>query len=168
MIWRRFAWLLVILFIAIIIWEVVEIKRLRSDINSISSNDVNNSLQSLISIQSKISERVEHIENLEESALWGNKDDPVSWITHQADASMVKVIGVEHIPAEQVSEYQHTTVKIIVQGDYNPLGRFINLLERSPNALKINSFRIKRKEYTPEHIIMDLSLSYFHKPEKSS
>jgi Tfp pilus assembly protein PilO len=89
------------------------------------------------------------------------------WVTQQADGLDVSIIGVERLPAKYVSVYSYMPINITVRGDYNPLGRFISNLERSPNMVRIDSFRIKRKEHTPEQVVMELSLSYFQRAEGS-
>ena len=92
----------------------------------------------------------------------------MSWLTHQLDDTCVQLIGVEHLPVELVLNYQNTPVNVTIRGDYDPLCRFINRLERSPSAVRINSLRIRRKEHNFEHVVMNLSLSCFQKVRKSS
>ena len=55
----------------------------------------------------------------------------------------------------------------LLRGDFHPLGRFINQIERSSSVIRINSMRIHRKEYTPEHVVTDLSIAYFQKVVES-
>ena len=155
-----------ILLIGVVVWEAIDLKGMYGKIASARSEDADDADQRLASLRGQLVDYRGYIENLEELALWQPETDPMSWLTQQADDSDVQIIGVEHQPVEDISGYQHVPVKITVRGDYNPLGRFINKLEYSPNAVRIDSFRIRRKQYTPEHITMDLSLSYFQKLEK--
>jgi Tfp pilus assembly protein PilO len=166
--WRRLAWLVILLLITTIVWGAVDLKEMYEKIASASSEDTHDVSRRLVSLEKRRANHGQRIESLEKLALWPSGESLMSWLTQQAHDSDVTIIGVEHLPVEEVSEYQHIPVKITIRGDYNPLGRFINKLERSPNKVRIDSFRIKRKEYTPEHVIMDLSLSYFQEMEKLS
>ena len=166
--WRKFTWLVIPLLIFIIVWLSAEINGAYEKIDSAKSGDADNINQHPASLQKRIANYREQIEKLEKFAIWQPGADVMSWLTQQANKSGVGIIGVEHLPTEEFAEYQHIPIKITIRGDYNPLGRFINKLEHSPNAVRINSFRIKRKEYTPKHITMDLSLSYFQKVGMSS
>ena len=166
--WRRFAWLLVLLLGITIIWAVADLKGTYEKIASARSDDADSIDFRIASLQKRIANHRAHLEGLEKLTLWPPEADIMSWLTQQADDSDVRIIGVEHLPVEQMSGYQNIPVKIIIRGDYNPLGRFINSLEHSPNAIRIDSLRIRRKEYTPEHVIMELSMSYFQKVEESS
>ena len=114
-------------------------------------------------LQERIAGQREKLAGIENLTLWPTNSDPMMWLTQQADDTGVRIIGVEHLPVEQTSIYQNVPVTITIRGDYNPLGRFINKLERSAKSLRINSLRIRRRKYTPEHVVMDLSLSYFQK-----
>ena len=165
--WRRFAWLVILLLIVTIAWAAMDLNEAYEKIASARSESGDDAVRRLMSLQKRIANHKESVENLEKLALWPPGTDLMSWLTQQANDSYVRIIGVEHPPAEKVLQYQHIPVKITVRGDYNLLGRFINKLEHSPNAVRVNSLRIRRKEYTPEHITMDLSLSYFQKAEGS-
>lgn len=166
--WRRFAWLLIALLIVTIVWAAIELKEMYEKINYARSGSADDVGRRLASLRNRIANHKERVDSLEKLALWPPGVDLMSWLTQQANDSDVRIIGVEHPPVEKVSEYQRVHVKVTVRGDYNPLGRFINKLEHSPDTVRVNSFRIRRKEYTPEHVTMDLSLSYFQKTERSS
>lgn len=175
--WRRLAWLIILLLLTTIVWGAIALKETYEKIDSKRSEGAEDASKRLASLQTRLANHREYIENLEKLVLWPPGSDLMSWLTQQANESDVRIIGVEHPPVEEVSssysatreisEYRHVPVKITVTGGYSPLGRFINKLEHCPNAIRINSFRIRRKEYTPEHTTMDLSLSYFQKVEKS-
>ena len=166
--WRRLAWLVILLLIITIVWGAVDLNEINEKIASARSEDAHDVSGLLVSLQKRLADHRQRIENLERFALWPPGADLMSWLTQQESDLDVRIIGVEHPPVEEVSQYQHIPVKITIRGDYNPLGKFINKLERSPSKVRIDSFRIRRKEYTPEHIIMDLSLSYLQKMERSS
>ena len=168
--WRRFAWLLILLLIITVVWAAIELKDRYDKISSARSGDIDEPGRRLMSLQKRVADHKKHIESLEKLALLPAEVSLMSWLTQQANDLGVSIIGVEHLPVESVSEYQHVPVKITIRGDYNPLGSFINKLERSQNVVRIDSFRIQRKEYAPEQVIMDLSLSYFKasKTSKSS
>jgi Tfp pilus assembly protein PilO len=166
--WRRFAWLVIALLIVTIVWAAIDLKGMYEKINSAKSGNADDVAQRLASLQNRIASHKARVDSLEKLALWPPEVELMSWLTQQADDADVRIIGVERPPVEEASEYQRVPVKITVNGDYHPLGRFINELERSSNTVRINSFRIRRKEYTPDHITMDLSLSYFQKAERSS
>jgi hypothetical protein len=163
--WRRFAWLIVILLVFTIVWAAIELKREYDRIAIAKLKDKDDPSRRLASIQKRIAGHREYIKSLEEVALWPSEEDPMSWFTQQANDSNVSIIGVEHPAVEQVPEYHYVPVKITLRGDYNPLGRFINKLERSQNMVRIDSLRIRYNEYAPEHITMELSLSYFQRIE---
>ncbi len=161
--WRRFAWLIIILLVFTIVWAGIELKREYDKIAAAKLRDRDDMSQRLASIQKRIAGQRDYIRNLEEVALWPSEEDPMSWFTQQANDSNVSIIGVEHTAVEQIPEYHHVPVKITLRGDYNPLGKFINRLEHSQNMVRIDSLRIRYNEYTPEHITMELSLSYFQR-----
>jgi hypothetical protein len=180
--WRRLAWLVILLLVTTIVWGATALKETYEKIDSTRSKGAEDTGQRLASLRARLANHREYIENLERLVLWPPGSDLMSWLTQQANESEVRIIGVEHPPVEKVSsshprrtrgptreipEYRHVPVKITVTGGYNLLGRFINKLEHCPNAIRIDSFRMRRKEYTPEHTTMDLSLSYFQKVEKS-
>lgn len=166
--WRRLVWLVILLLIFSIVWGGIELKGSYEELASARSDDTNSVTSQLLSLQKRIETHTAHLSDLEQLTLWKSDSDFMSWVTQQTDDTGVQVIGVEHLPVEQESDYQGISVTITIRGDYNPLGRFINKLERSPSAIKINSMRIRRKEYTPEHVVMDLSISYFQKVVASS
>ena len=161
--WRRFSWLLILLLIVTIVWAVVELKDKYERISAVRSKNIDEPDRRLISLQNRIADRKKHIKSLEKPALLPVETSLMAWLTQQAEDLGVSIIGVEHPPVENISEYRHVPVKITVRGDYNPLGRFINKIERFQSMVRIDSFRIRRKEYAPEHVIMDLSLSYFQR-----
>ena len=165
--WKRLSWLVIVLLIATIVWGAVDLKKTHERIASARSASADDAGWRLASIQGKFANHREHIENLEKLALWPSGAVPMSWLTQQVNGSDIQIVGVEHPPVEKVSEYRHVPVKLSVRGNYNSLGRFINKLEHSPYAVRINSLRIRRKEYTPEHVTMDLSLSYFQTVEET-
>ncbi len=172
MTWRRFAWLIVFLLIVTAIWLSVDLKgvyeRINKRITSSGSESGTDAERRLTALQRELANRGEYIDNLEKRTLWQSDADLMSWLTGQANDSDVKIIGVERLPAEEILEYQRIRVKLTVTGDYGSLGSFLNKVERSPNAVKVDSFRMRRKEDAPEDVTMDLSLSYFRKLEKSS
>lgn len=161
--WRRLAWLVILLMVVTIAWAVTELKGTYEKIASVGSKDTDHVSRQLTLLQERISVQREKLAGLENLTLWPPDSDPMTWLTQQADDTGVRIIGVKHLPVEQASIYQNIPVIITIRGDYNPLGRFINKLEHSSNSLRINSLRIRRKQYTPEHVVMDLSLSYFQK-----
>ena len=166
--WRRLAWIVIMLLMVTIVLAGVELKKSYGRLDSAQSDDTNSIDLQLASLQKQIDSRRAHLSGLEKLTLWESETEFMSWVTQQADDTGVRVIGVEHLPVERESAYRNIPVKVTIRGDYNPLGRFINRLEHSPSAIKINSMRIRRKEYTPEHVTMDLSMSYFQKTGESS
>jgi hypothetical protein len=166
--WRRISWLVILLLVFTATWAVVEIKGIYERMASMESRDSDTISQQLGVLQERIANQKERLEVLEKMALWPSDSDPMTWLTQQADDTGVQFIGVKHLPVERVSDYQSTSVNITIRGDYDPLGRFLNMLERSTNAMQINSLRIRRKEYGPEQLVMDLSLSYLRKAGKPS
>lgn len=165
--WRRLAFFVILLLIFSIVWGGIEFKRSYEELSSARSDDAGSVTSQLLSIQKRIDAQTAHLSGLEQFTLWESDSDFMSWITQQADDTGVQVIGVERQPVEQESDYRGIPVTVTIRGDYNPLGRFINNLERSTNAIKINSMRIRRKEHTPEYMVMDLSISYFQKAVES-
>jgi len=165
--WRRFAWLIIILLVFTIVWAGIELKREYDRIAIAKLKDKDDMSQRLASIQKRIAGQRDYIKDLEKVALWPPEEDPMSWFTQQANDSNVSIIGVEHPAVEQIPEYHHIPVKITLRGDYNPLGRFINKLEHSQNMVRIDSLRIRHNEYAPEHITMELSLSYFQRIKRN-
>jgi hypothetical protein len=161
--WRRFAWLIIIILVFTIVWAAIELKREYDRIAVAKLRDEDDPNRRLASIQKRIAGHRDYIKSLEKVALWPSEEDPMSWFTQQANDSNVSIIGVEHPVVEQLPEYNHVPVKITLRGDYNPLGRFINKLERSQNMVRIDSLRIRYNEYAPENITMELSLSYFQR-----
>jgi hypothetical protein len=159
--WRRLAWLVILLLIVTISWAAIELKEIHKRIASVGGAD--DISEQLASLQEQIADQRERVVIFEDLALWPSGSDPMPWLTQQADDTNVQLIGVEHLPAEQALDYQNISINITVRGDYSPLGRFINRLEHSPNTLRINSLRIRYKEYTPDYLVMDLSLSYLQK-----
>ena len=116
-------------------------------------------------LQQDISEQEQRLAELEESAIWSPDSDPLSWLTQQLDDAKLKIIGVERLPEEVISEYKRIPIKVTVRGDYHALSRFVNKLERSNKALKIESFRMRRKEQASGQSEINLSLSYYQKVE---
>jgi len=165
--WRRLAWLLTILIIFTIIWAAIELKDKHEKIAYEKPKDAELTDQELASLKKRIQDQRELLNRLEKSNLWSKDQDLVSWLNQQANASDTRIIGVEHPPSEKLSEYRRVYVKITVRGDYNPLGRFVNRLEYSPNAIHIDSFRIKRRDYSPEYVAMDIWLSYLQKEKNT-
>ena len=165
--WRRLAWLVILLLMVTIVLAGIELKEAYDELDSVRSDDTNSVDLNLVSLQKRIEAHRVHLSGLEKLTLWESETEFMLWVTQQADDTEVRIIGVEHLPVEQVSDYRSIPVRVTIRGDYNPLGRFINRLERSPRAILINSLRIRRKEYTPEHMIMDLSTSYFQKVVES-
>lgn len=161
--WRRLAWLVILLLVVTIVWAVTELKGTYAQIASVDSKDPDHASRQLTLLQERIAGQREKLAGIENLTLWPKDSDPIMWLTQQADDTGVRIIGVEHLPVEQASIYQNIPVTITISGDYNPLGRFINKLEHSSNLLRINSLRIRRRKYTLEHTVMDLSLSYFQK-----
>lgn len=156
---KRLTWLAITLLIVMIAWAILS---LRKDYEKITAIDVKGSedlIQYIAATQKNIASQREYIKKLEKIALWPIQADIMSWLTQQADNLSVKVIGVEYLPVEKLSKYQSININLSVRGNYNDLGRFINALERSPYAVGINSFRMLRKESTPEYITMNISLS---------
>ena len=165
--WRRLAWFLILLLMVTIVLAGIELKESYDELDAARSDDTQSVDLNLVSLQKRIEARKAHLSGLEKLTLWESETEFMSWVTQQADDTGVRVIGVDHLPVEQVSDYRNIPVNVTIRGDYNPLGRFINRLEHSPSAIKINSMRIRRKEYTPEHVTMDLSMSYFQKVVES-
>lgn len=159
--WRRFVWIISLLLIAIIAWELADLRGIYRKIASVRSESSDDPGQILLSLQQQVASQRKYLESLEKIAIWQPGLDLMTWLTQQADALNVKIIGLEQKPVEKLLEYQRVPFSITVRGDYNPLGRFINKLEHSPNAVRIDSLRIRRKESTPEYITTDISLSYF-------
>jgi len=165
--WRKLAFLVILLLILSIVWGVIELKRSYEELSSARSGDTSSTTAQLSSLQKRIESHTAHLSGLEQLTLWKSDSDFMFWITQQADDTGVQVIGVEHQPVEQESDYLSIFVTMTIRGNYHPLSMFINSLERSPSAIKINSMRIRRKEHTPEHVVMDLSMSYFQKVVES-
>ncbi|MFC1716760.1 type 4a pilus biogenesis protein PilO [Candidatus Poribacteria bacterium] len=165
--WRRLALLLILLLIFTIVWGGMELKGSYEELSSVRAGDTSSTTTQLLSLQKRIDTHRTNLSDLERLTLWKSDSDFMSWVTQQADGTGVRVIGVEHQPVEQESDYHGIPVTITIRGDYNPLGRFINQLERSPSAIRINSMRIRRKEHPPQYMVMDLSMSYFQRAVES-
>jgi len=105
----------------------------------------------------------EYLDYVEKVSLWQSEIDPLSWLTQQADELGLKVTRVERPPTVKISEYEQVLINVTIRGDYNLLGIFINKLERSTNAFRIDSLRMGRKEFSPDQTIVALSLSYFRR-----
>jgi Tfp pilus assembly protein PilO len=165
--WRRLAFLMILMLIFSIVWGAYALKGSYEELASARSGDTTSVTSQLLSLQKRIDAHTVNLSGLEQLILWESDSDFMSWVTHQADDTGVQGIGVEHLPVEGESDYWEIPIIVTIRGDYNPLGRFINQLEHSPNAVRINSMRIRRKEHTPEYMVMELSVSYFQKVVES-
>ena len=116
-----------------------------------------------MSLQKDTAKQKEYLDYIEKSTLWQSGTDPLSWLTQQADGLGIQVTGVDRLPITKVLEYGQMPINITIKGNYNLLGMFINRLERSANAFKIESLRTGRKESSPDQTTMILSLSYFRR-----
>ena len=167
MTWRRLAWIVILLLIVSIAWGAFALRRSYEELSSVRADDTSSVAAQLASLQERIDAHTYHLSGIEHRTLWDSESDFMSWVTKQADDTGVQIIGVEHLPAEDESDYRSVSVNVTIRGDYHPLGRFINQIERSSSVIRINSMRIHRKEYTPEHVVTDLSIAYFQKVVES-
>lgn len=162
---RKALWILIILLIAIIIWETINIKENYRKIVTLDADNEDEITKKILKLQRKVNDQITSIQKLEKIATWNQENDPLSWVSSNAIRNTVSIIGVEHLPPEKALGYERIPVNIVVKGDYNALGRFINELERSEKKLKIDSLRVRHKERKPEELIMDVLISYFIKSE---
>ena len=153
---------------ATLFWQISTFKRIYEKITARETDSSDNVDQNLAFLQKKLEAQERRAKNLEKLALWQTGEDLMSWLTKQADGSGVRLIGVEHPPARKELDYYHVPVKITVTGYYNSLSRFVNRLEQSSSRIKIDSFRMRRKEQTSEYATLDLSLSYFRRATEPS
>jgi len=165
---KKFAWLLIVVLMATLFWQISTFKRIYEKITAKKIDSSDNADQNLAFLQKKLEAQERRAKNLEKLALWQTGEDLMSWLTKQADGSNVQIVGVEHPPAKKELDYHHVPVKITVTGYYNSLSRFVNRLEQSSSRIRIDSFRMRRKEEASEYATLDLSLSYFQRATKPS
>ncbi len=162
---RKALWILIILLIAIIIWETVRLKENYKKIVA-SDSDIDDEItKNYLKLKKKVHDQTTLIEKLEKIATWNQENDLLSLVSSEAIRTTVNVVGIEHLPSEKALGYERIPVNIIVRGDYNALGKFINELERYEKKLRIESLRVRYKERKPEELIMDVLISYFIKSE---
>lgn len=160
---RKALWILIILLIAIIIWETINLKENYGKMVALDS-DINDEIaKRILNLQEKVNNQKTTIAELEKIATWNQENYPLSWVSSKAIRTTVNIVGIEHLPSEKALGYERIPVNIIVRGDYNALGKFINELERSEKKLRIDSLRVRYKERKPEELIMDVLISYFIK-----
>ncbi len=162
---RKTLWILIILLIAIIIWEIVNLKENYKNIAIAKPKNNDTITKNLVYLQKEISDQINLLEKIENIATWNQENDPLSWISRQAIESAVNVVGIEHFPSEKYPNYERIPVNIVLRGDYNALGKFINELERSKKKLRIDSLRVRYKERKLEELTMDVLISYFIRNE---
>ena len=158
--WKRIYWVIILLLVVLITGQIMYLKvtyRKIAFIGTVDSKDY------LTSLQEGAAKQKEYLDYVEKVSLWQPGIDPLSWLTQQADELGLKVTRVECPPTVKISEYEQVLINVTIRGDYNLLGIFINKLERSTNAFRIDSLRMGRKESSPDQTIVALSLSYFRK-----
>jgi len=160
---KRVSWVIIFLMIVLIAWQIMDLKVTYQRIAFIKSKGVRNSNGYLTSLQKDTAKQKEYLDYIEKSILWQSGTDPLSWLTQQADELGIQVTGVDRLPTAKVLEYEQMPINITIKGNYNLLGMFINRLERSTNAFKIESLGMGRKESSPDQTTMILSLSYFQR-----
>jgi Tfp pilus assembly protein PilO len=160
---RNIYWILIILLVGVIVLEILDIRSLHGKVILVKSKMPREIADDFVSLKNTVTEHKGYIDKLEEHALWPSGQDMVSWLAKQAADSGVQIVGLQYLPADNISQYKQVPVTVTLRGTYNPLGRFINRMERSPNALKIDSLNALCKDRTPDQITMDLSLTYFQK-----
>ena len=163
MYWKQIYWGIIFLLVVLITWQIMDLKVTYQKIAFIRSKGTVDSKDYLTLLQKGAAKQKEYLDYVEKVSLWQPGIDPLSWLTQQADELGLKVTRIEHPPTVKISEYEQVLINITIRGDYNLLGIFINKLERSTNAFRIDSLRMGRKESFPDQTIMALSLSYFRK-----
>lgn len=162
---RKVVWILIILLIIVTIWEIISLKENYKKIADTKSDDDDTITKRLEYLQKEVNYQANIIGKIENIAIWDQENDPLLWISRQAARSVVNIVGIEHFPPEKSSNYERIPVNIVVRGDYNALGKFINKLERAEKKLRIDSLRARYKEHKPEELTMDVLISYFIKSE---
>jgi Tfp pilus assembly protein PilO len=163
---KKLSWVLIFLLVPIISIEIIDIVLIHQKGAITEIKNVDQITDKIAPLQRKIERHTEYINNLERYAVWSSEPDPISWVAQQAIDANVEIVGLEYSSVEKISEYKKIPVDITIRGNYNTLGRFINKLEHSQNAIKINSLRAICKDSTPEQITANLNLSYFQKADK--
>jgi hypothetical protein len=149
--------------VAMITWQIMDLKITHHKISFVTSKKISDSNGSLTSLQKNAVKQKDYFDYVEKVALWKEDEDPLSWLTQQANEIGLQVIGVERLATDRILDYEQSSFKISIRGDYDRIGMFVNRLEHSTNAFKINSFRMVRKDSTPDQTTMTLSLSYFRR-----
>ena len=160
---KRIYWAVIIILVAMVTWQIMDLKVTHHKISFVTSKKISDSNKSLTLLQKNAAKQKDYLDYVEKVALWKEDTDPLSWLTQQTNEIGLEVIGVERLATDRISEYEQVLLKISIRGDYNHIGMFVNRLERSANAFKINSFRMGRKDSTPDQTTMTLSLSYFRR-----
>ena len=155
--------LLIVLLIIVIVFEILDIRSQRKKLSQAKSMMPGTASYDPTSLRKAVVEHEKCVDRLEILALWSSEQDFVSWLTIQADDSGVQIVGLEYLPVYNKPQYRQVSVMVTLRGTYNPLGRFINRLERSSNMIKIDSLNALCKDSTPDQITMSLWLSYFQK-----
>jgi len=162
--WIRLSWIIIFILAVVTIWELFELRTAYQKLALARSKYDDGSTASLLDVQRDVSSQKEYLESMEKIATWSKDSDPVSWLSQQAVNTGTTVVGLDSFSKERDSDYEKIRFIIRVRGSYNALGRFINKLEHSPNAVKIESMRIKYN--TSEQLTLDVLMAYFRKAKQ--
>ncbi len=138
----QFLWIGVLSLIIVCIWQLSRVFELDNRIQierEMKPTDIGKEYQQMLQT---LNENRQYLAQLRAAALWQNSNDLMLWLTTQAKAAKVKVIGVEQLQMRKTDAFLESPVKLKVRGVYHSLGRFINSLERSNNPVKIIHFKI--------------------------
>ncbi len=160
---KRIYWIAIIILAVMVTWQIMDFKVTSHKISFVTSKKLSDTNKSLTSLQKNAAKQKDYLDYVEKVALWKTNVDPLSWLTQQANEIGLQIIGVERLATVRISDYEQTPFKISVRGDYDRIGMFVNKLEHSTNAFKINSLRMGRKDSTPDQTNITLSLSYFRR-----
>jgi len=138
----QFIWIGVLGLIIVCIWQLSRIFELDNRISiekEMKPTDIGKEYQQMMQT---LDENRQYFARLKDAAIWQNSTDLMLWLTAQAKAVKVQIIGVEQLQIRQTDAFLESPVKLKVRGDYHSLGRFINSLERSNKPVKIIHLRI--------------------------
>lgn len=112
-------------------WEGRELWSLNSKLNSMPDVNLREVNAYLSDLKKEFKRIKENLIAVEEKALWRENEDLVSWVTEQTNGMGAQIVGVEYAGRRKVDGYIYTSMKFTLRGDYHPLSRFVNRLERS-------------------------------------
>ena len=112
-------------------WEGRELWSLNSKLNNMPDVDLMKVNAYLSDLKKEFKRMKKDLIAVEKKALWRKDEDLVSWVTEQTNGMGAQIVGVEYAGRRKVDGYVYTSMKFTLRGDYHPLSRFVNRLERS-------------------------------------